>query len=308
MTLWLNRRQVLQIVSISVVTRALGGCSDNTASLANDASAGGDASGSSDGGLSGGSDGSADATVPPVGWAQGGTAAMTAKTSYPNPFDGATAAACALICSTTEGPCTTPTTPERSDVSEGMGGLPVRLWFKVVTADCKPASGAEVQIWHTQRTGVYSGPTPNTGMCSGKDSVAPSKMYFRGKQIANAAGEVYFDTCYPGWYSGRAVHIHFQVKVGAESRVVSQVFFPPELTQDVFANHPEYKEFGQPDTTFAKDTVIGGEADLTPYLVTVKKMSDGALLASKVVTIRASSSETLCAAQGSGGGGPPPKP
>ena len=37
--------------------------------------------------------------------------------------------------------------------------------------------------------------------------------------------------------------------------------------------------------------MVSGESDMTSYGVTVKKMSDGALLASTVVTIRASSSE-----------------
>src|SRR5689334_15216747 len=53
-------------------------------------------------------------------WATGGTAAMTAKDCYPDPFAGITD--CAIVCSTTAGPCTAPTT-DRRDLSDAMPGL-----------------------------------------------------------------------------------------------------------------------------------------------------------------------------------------
>lgn len=239
-------------------------------------------------------------------WASGGTGAMVDQESYPDPF-AAGVASCTLICQTTEGPCTTEDAPERQDISEGLGGLPVRLALKIVDESCTPIAGAKVEIWHTQRTGVYSGETPNPGMCSGDDEEAISADYFRGTQTTDAAGRVNFDTCFPGWYAGRVVHIHFRVTLGGSDYVVSQLFFDEALTSEIFATHPEYEEFGQPDTDLASDSVVGGEDDLSNYLLTVERMTDGAMLASKLITIRSSLSNSICAVSGGAGGpgGPP---
>ncbi len=229
--------------------------------------------------------GSADAGVA-TAWATGGTAAMTAKASYPDPFT-EPLAACALVATTTEGPCTTATDLVREDVSEGNGGLPVRLALKVVDTACNPVAGFAVKIWHTNTGGSYSGQTPNNGMCL-KSQAFAQEDFFRGVQTTDASGNVYFDTCFPGWYRGRAVHIHFQVKNGNTSTRVSQLFFPEDVTEDVFASHAEYAAFGQPDTVFSNDNIMAGipQAQRSRHIFAVSRMSDGAMLASKVVTVR----------------------
>ena len=233
-------------------------------------------------------------------WATGGTAAMTAKDCYPDPF-AAGVAACALLCQTTAGPCTADTLT-RQDVSEGWPGLPVRLSLKFVRADtCEPVEGAFVEIWHTQRTGVYSGVTPSGAFCYGDDPDAENYLYFRGAQTTDAAGRVDFDTCYPGWYGGRAIHIHFRVYLGDDEYLTSQLFFADALTEEIFSSHPDYSEFGQPDTLNTTDNIIGGVDDLSPYVLDVQRMADGAMLASKVVAIRSSAGESLCSAGGMGG-------
>ena len=234
-------------------------------------------------------------------WASGGTAAMTAADGYPDPF-AAGDGACALLCQTTAGPCTADTL-ERQDVSEGWTGLPVRLALLVVdAAACEPIEGAKLEIWHTQRTGVYSGVTPSGAMCYGEDPDAVNHLYFRGTQTTGASGRVDFDTCFPGWYPGRAIHVHFRVTIGGDAYVTSQLFFADSLVSEIFASHPEYEEFGQPDTTSETDSVIGGEDDPARYVLTTARMADGAMLASKVIAIRSSTGEELCAA-GAGGAG-----
>lgn len=241
-------------------------------------------------------------------WATGGTAAMTMKHCYPDPFAGGVAS-CPLMCETTAGPCTADTL-ERQDVSEGFAGLPVRLALLVVAADtCEPLANAKVEIWHTQRTGVYSGVTPSGAFCYGDDPDAENYLYFRGTQTTGADGRVDFDTCFPGWYSGRAIHIHFRVYVDDTLHATSQLFFADELNEVIFADHPEYSEFGQPNTTNTSDNIIGGEEDLANYLCTTARMPDGAMLASKVLAIRSSLDQASCQAGGGGGGGmPPPMP
>ncbi len=241
-------------------------------------------------GLDGGGDGadaagSADASSGDE-WASGGTVSMTDKDTYPDPFTGAVSS-CVLAATTTAGPCTTANDLVREDVSEGWTGIPVRLALKVVNAACNPVANATVKIWHTNVEGVYSGQTPNPAFCSNNDQSAISMNYMRGVQTTNADGVVYFDTCYPGWYPGRAIHIHFQVANGPTVYRVSQLFFPEDLTRAIFASHVDYRAFGQPDTTFANDSVLApitGEAR-DRLVLDIARMTDGAMLASKVVTV-----------------------
>jgi protocatechuate 3,4-dioxygenase beta subunit len=215
-----------------------------------------------------------------TGWASGGTKAMVDKASYPDPF--ATAAtACSLIATATEGPCTEAADRLRSDVSEGYTGLPVRLALRIIDGSCKPISGASVKIWHTQVTGSYSGATPNPSMCL-KDSADSSKHYFRGVQTTDANGVVSFDTCFPGWYRGRAIHIHFTVSLGGKS-YASQLIFDQTLITEIFTSHVDYESFGQPDTPNATDMVVMG--DLPAHTLDTARMSDGAMLASKQIAV-----------------------
>ena len=225
-------------------------------------------------------------------WASGGTAAMTDKATYPDPFTEA-ATACVLVATTTAGPCTTEDELVRADVSEGWTGLPVRLALRVVDAACNPVVGATVKIWHTNVEGSYSGQTPNNGFCL-KDQAYASQPFFRGNQVTASDGTVFFDTCFPGWYRGRAIHIHFQVKNGSQSYRISQLFFAEDVTTDIFANHPEYQGYGQPDTTFANDGIVAAipAAERDRHILTVARMSDGAMLASKTVTVVAQAPAT----------------
>ena len=41
-----------------------------------------------------------------------------------------------------------------------------------------------------------------------------------------------------------------------QSYRVSQLFFPEDVTADIFANHAEYQAYGQPDTTFTTDNIV----------------------------------------------------
>jgi len=218
-------------------------------------------------------------------WATGGTVSMTDKATYPNPFTGVVDT-CALVMATTQGPCTTEDDLLREDVSEGWTGLPVRLALRVVDTACQPLPGATVKIWHTNIEGSYSGETPSNNMCLQQQAYATAD-FFRGVQTTDADGIVYFDTCFPGWYRGRAIHIHFQVKDASRSYRISQVFFPEDVTEDVFATHSEYLGYGQPDTVFSNDNILAAipAAQRDRHILTVARMTDGAMLASKTVTV-----------------------
>lgn len=238
-------------------------------------------------------------------WATGGTAAMTGRATYPNPFAGASSS-CRLTCAATIGPCHT-ASPERADISDGWDGLPLRLALRVVDEDCRPVRGAIAEVWHTNHRGGYSGDIVQ--MCT-MDEADKAKQFFRGYLRTDDDGRVNFDTTFPGWYRGRAVHIHFRIIRGAydaadraEAAVISQLFFPEDVTKQIFANQPLYEDFGQPDTTLGTDNVVGGELDPSPYICDVASLPDGAMLASKTIIL---ADDNSCQMQGAHGQGPPP--
>lgn len=228
-----------------------------------------------------GDDAGGDAMVA-TGWASGGTVAMTAAATYPAPFTANSPSPCALTLPTTLGPCFYDS-PVRVDISEGYPGLPMRLVFRVVDAMCRPIAGARVDIWHTGHTGLYSGgPIP---FCTGGDADAIAHGYGRGSQTTDESGLVAFHTCFPGAYDGRALHIHFQVfpTGAAMASIVSQVFFPQPLIDEVFASHPDYEGHGAPDTTNARDAIYRSVGPTS--VVEYARMSDGAMQAWKEVVI-----------------------
>ncbi|MGZ3451514.1 MAG: hypothetical protein ACXVEF_18030 [Polyangiales bacterium] len=129
--------------------------------------------------------------------------------------------------------------------------------------------------------GSYSGDTPNPSMCL-KLAADSAKHYFRGVQTTDANGRVDFDTCFPGWYRGRAIHIHFTVMLGDKS-YTSQLVFDQSLVTEIFDSHVDYKAFGQPDMPNATDMVVG--SDVAAHLLTTARMTDGAMLASKQIAV-----------------------
>lgn len=225
-------------------------------------------------------DGGSDTSVNTNGWASGGTKAMTMAALYPDPFAIA-APACSLGAASTEGPCTEQADRVRRDVSEGYGGLPMRLALRIVDAACAPVADAKVKIWHTEVRGAYSGDTPST-LCIA-DPRDAQRHFFRGVQLSDADGRVGFDSCFPGWYRGRAIHIHYTVSHGARS-FTSQLYFDQALVDEVFTVHPEYAPFGLPDTSNDRDGVVAG-GDLAQLTMATSKMPDGALLASKQIVL-----------------------
>lgn len=239
-------------------------------------------------------DGQGTGTSPTPGgprqWATGGTQAIAQ--SYPDPFAGSPGAACTLDCEGTIGPCYA-STIERKDISEGRPGLPVRLEFLVVDENCNPLPGISVDIWHVSNTGFYSG--DDTGLdrdlefeCDLVDDDARASRYFRGVQTTDARGRVEFDTCYPGWYGGRTVHVHFILRRDGVKYVTSQLYFPAELNTEVLSSHPEY--FGLPEVNNAGDPLFQGGVDE----LQVEFQPDGVLLASKMLVMRSSLDDEIC--------------
>ncbi len=51
--------------------------------------------------------------------------------------------------------------------------------------------------------------------------------FLRGRQTTNSDGQVSFTTIFPGWYTGRATHIHVHVyNASGNSLLITQIAFP----------------------------------------------------------------------------------
>lgn len=272
----LARRKVLGALG-SLGAVALFGCSSTDSS--SDASAG--SAGTSTAGA-GGADGS-------VAWATQGTSVLGGK-DYGNPFASVIGPTCTVYKSSTGGPChATSDLLVRKDVSEGHAGLPMRLELILVDSTCTPLPGVTVEIWMCDTKGVYSGDIDgnNDDFCTGGDATAAAALWGRGIQTAGSDGRVTFDANFPGWYSGRATHIHFKITDGSSEYVTSQLFFDDAFKSEIYNSQPSYAPIsGQGYVTNNSDQVIK-EASLTvgDVALNVAKQSDGALLAWMAITV-----------------------
>jgi protocatechuate 3,4-dioxygenase beta subunit len=183
------------------------------------------------------------------------TTAGTGEVTPLTPADFEALPICAVLPPSTAGPFPTLEQLDRRDITEGYPGHPLRLGLRVVDAACAPIAGAEVEVWHTDATGDYSSYADGG---SGKDEGAGT-TFLRGFQTAGDDGIVEFLTIYPGWYEGRAVHIHVRVRVDGSEVLTSQLYFDDDYTAAIHATG-EYAQFGPPDTTLADDGIAGDTA------------------------------------------------
>jgi protocatechuate 3,4-dioxygenase beta subunit len=157
--------------------------------------------------------------------------------------------ACVLSPEMTDGPYYLPGEKLRRDITEGLPGAPLTLHLSVLDAEnCRPIEGAAVDIWHASAAGKYSGEEAN-------DTVG--RTYLRGVQHTDAQGLARFKTVYPGWYPGRAVHIHVKIHVGGNIVHTGQLFFRDAFTDAVYKRGP-YRSRGARDVHNAADSIFAG--------------------------------------------------
>jgi protocatechuate 3,4-dioxygenase beta subunit len=241
------------------------------------------------------------AAAPTARWATGGTAAMLG-TSYPDPFAVNAGIVCELTCSAGLGPCYARTLTRR-DISEGRNGLPVRLSFLVLDEHCKPLPNATVNIWHCGPDGLYSG-DDSAPLCNANDPTALAARWFRGVQPSDVNGRVDFDTCFPGLYVHRAIHIHVTVRIAGVEYLTLQLLFDDALDDEIVATQPIYRDRGPRDTRNTADFRLGG-SDLAALTFHTNRLPNGAMLAWKTLVVRSSPIAPVCAAQGADAGTPP---
>lgn len=185
-----------------------------------------------------------------------GTGGQTGASSTTAPSSGA---ACVLTPEVTEGPYYIDLDNVRRDITEGKDGAPLDLKITVVDAtSCASITGAAVDVWHCDASGVYSGFTQASAGVpvggGGSQSPTDDDTFLRGTQVTDADGLAEFQTIYPGWYPGRAVHIHMKVHVGGSEVHTGQLFFDDSLTDSVHTRSP-YNTRGTRDARNAAEGI-----------------------------------------------------
>jgi protocatechuate 3,4-dioxygenase beta subunit len=206
------------------------------------------------------------------------------------PAEAVAAETCArLTPELTQGPYWVNTLLRRANVranAHGGGhqaGVPLSLYINVVDSSrgCRPRNGLAVDIWHANAHGLYSDESSQqagggTSSASG-DTLADN--WLRGYQVTGrdrgirrrpVAGQVSFRTIWPGWYSGRAIHIHVRVRKLSQTGATvagftTQIFFSDAANDHVLANAAPYNARSPrtDPTTDESDTVLSGADDAT---------------------------------------------
>ncbi|AXF86260.1 hypothetical protein DTO96_102006 [Ephemeroptericola cinctiostellae] len=188
--------------------------------------------------------------------------------SSPLPDNSHTNPQCYARAQQTEGPYFVDEQLNRTDIRNDpatgkiSAGVPLTLNFTISNINdmnCNAITDAIIDIWHCDATGVYSDVKDNNGLFNTK-----GVKFLRGLQKTDANGHAQFTTIYPGWYQGRAVHIHFKIRwTDANNKThsfTSQLYFNDALSDTIFKNAP-YNTSRQRDTRNAQDFIFqrGGQ-------------------------------------------------
>jgi protocatechuate 3,4-dioxygenase beta subunit len=158
---------------------------------------------------------------------------------------------CAVTNSETAGPYPThtPTSLTNANIIVDRAGstLTIKLNIRNVNNGCAALKGALVDIWHCDADGNYSEYGGGT---------LTNAHFLRGRQTTDANGLVTFTSIYPGWYSGRAPHIHVQVfDASGKSLLVTQIAFPENINDTIYTQGV-YASRGKSDTKNARDGIF----------------------------------------------------
>lgn len=208
-------------------------------------------------------------------------AACGNESSDPTPVVGTES--CDVSPSETAGPFPTksPSSLVMEDITSDRTGIEMVMNITVQNknANCAAASGVVVDVWHCDKDGYYS-EYGGTGM----QSVNFQTVHFlRGRQSTNADGLVSFKTIFPGWYSGRAPHIHVHLyDSSGNSLLVTQIAFPTDVCNTVYTTATQHYTKGTQDTSNSSDNVFSDS--LANQLATVEgSVADGFVLTDTIV-------------------------
>ena len=179
----------------------------------------------------------------------------------------------------------------RQDITSSFGsstataaGVPLAVTLTLLdnANGCAPLAGAAVYAWHCDKDGKYSM----------YDAGLKNENYLRGVQEADANGQVTFQTVFPGAYSGRWPHIHFEVfesmdnaTAAGQVLAVSQIALTDAACKDVYASDGyEASARNFPRTTLKSDNVFGDDGGIY-QLATMTGSADAGYTAGLNVTV-----------------------
>jgi len=165
----------------------------------------------------------------------GSCSVIPEETGGPYPADGTNSNASGVVNVLTQSGVV------RSDIGSSFNGatgtaagipLTIKLQIVNVNGSCATLEGFAVYLWHCDRDGNYS--LYSSGVTT--------QNYLRGVQVSDSSGNVSFTSIYPGCYSGRVPHVHFEVyrtlaaATSASNRLkTSQFAFPDAASNAVYA-------------------------------------------------------------------------
>jgi protocatechuate 3,4-dioxygenase beta subunit len=266
-----------------------------------------------------------------------GAALFVARTGLPKALgameiEDAAAATAALTPTMTEGPYWIDELLRRLDVRANTSsatsnagalqdGVPIALKINVLDVDNgnKAVNGAHVDIWHANAYGLYS--DESSQQVGGGTSASSTKgqNFLRGYQVTGVDaglssspvdGQVSFKSIWPGWYSGRAIHIHVRVRTydasgNVATNYTTQIFFTDAANTTVLTGAAPYntRTPATDPTTDENDNVLTSAAvatNVVPVSGSVAGGYDAAftiyLSGVKGVTTAADSSDTAVSA------------
>ena len=170
----------------------------------------------------------------------------------------------------------------RADIRSSFGsstttaaGVPLTIKLAILdlATGCKPLTGAAVYAWHCDRDGNYS-------MYS---SAAVNENYLRGAQATDADGIATFTSIFPGCYSGRWPHVHFEVyrslaaATNPANRIAtSQIALPQATCTEVYATDGYASSVANlARVSLATDNVFGDDAGIHQVGAVTGSISSG---------------------------------
>lgn len=191
--------------------------------------------------------------------------------------------ACTVSPSETAGPFPTknPSSLEMVDIRSDRTGVAftVKITIQDKNNNCGALADALVDIWHCDKDGSYS----EYGGTSLQSIDYTAVHFLRGRQATDSDGLAAFTSIFPGWYSGRAPHIHVHIyDASGTSLLVTQIAFPTDVCNTVYTTATQYYTKGTQDTSNASDNIFSDS--LASELATVTgNITDGYVLTHTIV-------------------------
>ncbi|KAH6954028.1 Intradiol ring-cleavage dioxygenase [Ilyonectria sp. MPI-CAGE-AT-0026] len=213
----------------------------------------------------------------------------TENTSADTLFEGKNS--CVLTPEVTQGPYYIGGEYIRKNITESQAGVPLAIDYQVIDVDtCNPVK-AYLEIWHCNAMGVYSG-VVTAGNGDSSDNSNLDATWLRGIQPTDDDGVAQFDTIVPGWYTGRAVHIHLLVHTNATfydnetlgndiyASHIGQAFFDQDLIDTVglvstYSANQQSLTLNENDSIFAQEAATDGVDPVMEYTLLGDSIEDG---------------------------------